>query len=385
MAVLRKGRRAFRRTPLAAVTLPWVIAVMGCASEVTIGFLETDESPPTDDSESSSTGGTATDIDTGTGTCDAPTMYVEGGQLHDVCGRPFVPIGVNEMLGWSKTNPSGAGIFSEIKKTGANTVRFVWTADLLDSSLSSVEELDAAIVNSVANRLIPFPEFRPLSKTLFGLSQAVEWWTKPEVMEVVARHERFLMLSLSNGAGEAGITPGEFVAAYGEAIAAVRAAGIRIPIVVEASDEGSDIEMLRQTFTEIQSRDPLSNLMFSVHIWWAAPDGSTDRITHELQASADVGMPLIVSEFAPMKVFCEQRIDVEAILRGCRAHGFGFFPWSWGGEVNTDCFYMNMTTDGIYGHWQDTPDNGRWGERVAVTDPNSIQHQSVEVFVFSTL
>jgi mannan endo-1,4-beta-mannosidase len=82
---------------------------------------------------------------------------------------------------------------------------------------------------------------------------------------------------------------------------------------------------------------------------------------------------------------CEQYIDVETLLAECERNAFGFMAWSWGKVNNDDCEYLGMTTDGTFGNWRDTPDNGRWGELVAVTHPDSIQNRAVESRAFSVL
>lgn len=389
-----------------------ILTLFGCATEVEIGYVDTSASastaptdtgsgppvpldsaadtstgtvsPPSTDTGVETDSRTAPDSDTGTGqdACDAPTMYVEGRYLHDVCGNRVIPIGVNEMVVWSDDRTGGT-IFPEIKQTGANTVRFAWATGVSTATDATVAEFDQALANCIANRMIPFPEIHDLVRTLQSVPQAVGWWTQPEVVAVVQKHQRFLVITIANGPGEANIDDTVYIETYAPALEEMRAAGIQVPVVIEANDTGSDITMLQRTFSALQARDPIGNLMFSAHLWWPADDGSTNRIIDELQASADLDMPLIVSEFAPMATGCVGDIDVSTILSQCRAHGFGFFPWSWGRVENTDCAYLGMTTDGIYDHWRASDVYGPWGQSVAVTDPNSIRNQSVEVPAFA--
>jgi mannan endo-1,4-beta-mannosidase len=398
--------------PVGVATAVSVVSVLlGCSSQEIIGYQQPDNgrtsdenrtpSPSNTDAEAVSDAdtGTAATVDTESATttppdtgpdrdttteaateteaCAYPAMYVEGRYLHDVCGDVFIPIGVNEMVVWSYDR-TGASIFPEIKKTGANTARFAWTSGIFEPTSATPSELDRAIGNCIASRMVAMPEIHDINRDITDVPLVVDWWTQPELLEIIQKHERFLLINIANGAGNDDVSEQLFVAIYRDAIERIRDAGVRVPLVIDASGYGKNIDMLQATFESLRQADPLQNLVFSLHLWWVAEDGSTQRIIDELQESADIELPLIVSEFAPMAQGCEQHIDVETILGECHTHGFGFFPWSWGTVENTDCEYLGMTTDGIFGHWRDTPDNGRWGEEVAVTDPNSIQNQSVE-------
>ena len=56
-----------------------------------------------------------------------PTFYVEGRYLHDPRGNKVILRGVNKMSVWDGADPTGASYFPEIRQTGANSVRIVWT------------------------------------------------------------------------------------------------------------------------------------------------------------------------------------------------------------------------------------------------------------------
>src|SRR5690606_24248087 len=51
-------------------------------------------------------------------------FYVQGAKLFDRCGEEVVLRGVNKMSVWTDRQGND---FSEIAKTGANSVRIVWT------------------------------------------------------------------------------------------------------------------------------------------------------------------------------------------------------------------------------------------------------------------
>ena len=65
------------------------------------------------------------------------TFHVTGRFLYDRCNEKVVLRGVNEMVVWT-AGKDGAPEFAEIAKTGANSVRIVWTEE------GTASELDTA-------------------------------------------------------------------------------------------------------------------------------------------------------------------------------------------------------------------------------------------------
>ena len=294
-------------------------------------------------------------------------MYVSGRFLYDRCGERVVLRGINKMVIW--TDPEGE-TFPEIAKTGANTVRIVWTieddrgAAALDSVLTRAEEA----------KLIPIIELHDATGALNRVVDLVDFWTRAEVTEVLKRHEPSLLLNIGNEPGGDGIAAHEFVAVYRDAVSRLRHAGLAMPLVIDAPHWGQDIDVLQQAAPELLSADPEHNLLFSAHLWWpqglnTTDPGSTKRIVAELQESADIGLPLIVGEFAHAGVGCSQSIDYKTILAKTHKHEIGWLAWSWG-PGNQDCGEMDMTEDGRFETLHG------WGLEVAVTDPNSIRNTS---------
>ena len=65
----------------------------------------------------------------------------------------------------------------------------------------------------------------------------------------------------------------------------------------------------------------------------------------------------------------------------------GWLAWSWGVFLNGDCggsgsgvSLFNITTDGLYGNWNDFNNDGinnDYGYNLVVGDPNSLQNTSI--------
>lgn len=405
--ILHRGSRSCHPQPTAFVfAVVLCIGFIGCKAVENIGYVHRNATGASDNSSDeeaqtgSSTGIQETDMGTEQETdttpmdtsvdvssesaCDLPTMYVDGPNLYDTCNERFIPIGVNEMMVWADDR-TGSWIFPQISLTGANAVRFSWSTGNPEYSgvAASLSEFEAAIANCNANEMVAIVDIHDRGDDTGDIPKIVDWWIQPDVVSIIQRHEKHLLLNIVSGAGPETVEPSSYVSLFSDSINLMRDAGIRAPLIIETSGSGGDVETLQEISQSLTEADPLHNLLFGLHMWWPADDGSTVRIVDALQGCADLGMPLIVSELAPMGQGCAQFIDYETAMAEAWKHGYGFFAWSWGAVSNNDCEFLGMTTDGIYGHWRETPDNGVWGEQLAELSEHSIKNLAVKSQSFS--
>lgn len=296
----------------------------------------------------------------------AKHFYVQGRQLFDRCGEPVVLRGINEMVIW--TAPEGHTL-PEIAKTGANTVRVVWTI----KDHPGEAQLDRVLSRAVAEKLIPIVELHDATGKLEEVPRLVEFWVRPEVVSVLKKHERHLLLNIANEAGDA-VDLADFVNTYTSAIQKLRAAGLELPLMIDAPRWGQDIDTLQAAAPALMAADPLRNVLFSVHMWWSKDTdtedpGSTKRIRSEIEQSVAMNLPLVIGEFAHAGVGCSRSIDYVTIITEAERAGIGWLAWSWG-PGNQDCAEMDMTTAGTFETLQG------WGLEVSVTHPASIQKTS---------
>ncbi len=297
-----------------------------------------------------------------------PGFYVDGRFLYDRCGERVVLRGVNEMVVWSG-GKDGVPEFEEIAKTKANAVRIVWT--IADGSAA---ELDTAITNALAQKLIPMIELHDATGEFGMLGALVEHWTTPAMVAVIKKHEQNLLVNIGNEVGNNAVSNATFESGYKDAITRMRAAGIRTPLVIDGTSWGQNIDQLQAVGPALISHDPDHNLLLSVHVWW--PDATTQKITTELNESVSANLPLIIGEFADHAVAgCAQNpTDYKTLLALSQTHSIGWLAWSWGGVKNNDCSDdgpFNMTSDGTYAGLEG------WGKEVATSDANSIEKTSV--------
>jgi len=365
--------------PRAAVVFPFLTAALfglsGCdegGQDTTGGSGGSGSTSVSSAGGASGTGSTSGNGGAGGSGGESPGEYVgyhvNGRFLHDRCGEKVVLRGVNEMIVWSN-GKDGEPEFAEIAKTGANAVRIVW---LIEEPAAG---LDQAIQNALAQKLIPIVELHNATGDLSKLPDLVNYWTKPDVVAAIKKHEQELLVNIGNEVGDNMVSKDQFETGYKSAITAMRGAGIRTPLVIDGSSWGQDIDMLQATGPALIAHDPDHNVLLSVHMWWT--DGNATKITNELNESVQMNLPLIVGEFAQHAVYqcAANPFDYKAFLAKAQELDIGWLAWSWGGVENGDCKDMgsfDMTVGGVYGNWKET-----WGEDVAVKDANSIKNTSV--------
>jgi len=303
-----------------------------------------------------------------------PGFYVDGRFLYSPLGEKVILRGVNEMSCWVEEDPTGKIYLPEIAKTGANSVRLT----LVNST--SAEQIDSLITNCLQNNMIPIPENHSATGLWNNLQEVVDWWCQPDIINVIKKHERYILVNIANEAGDWNVTEEQFRSSYSSAISQLRSAGIKTPLMIDASGWGQDINILQSTWKQLLEVDPLRNLIFSVHMWWT-DSTDTARVINEISESVEIGIPLLVGEFAHKGPGCKCCIPYQIILEECKKNEIGYLAWSWGAVGNQDCVEMSMTCDGTFetlgrGIDCERGDNS-WGWEVAINSPFSILNTSV--------
>lgn len=300
-----------------------------------------------------------------------PGFKVEGRFLYDKCGEKVILRGINNPNIWFEKN--GIPRYAEIKKTGANVVRIVWATN------GTASQLDQAISNCKAQQMIPMPELHDATGDLSKIQKCVDYWIRPDVVSVLKKHEAYLLINIANEPGVWEVTETQFYDAYLSAVTQMRNAGIHVPLVIDGSDWGKNINIMQAKGPALINADPDKNLMFSVHMWWPQMYGfSENDIVTEIAQSVKMELPLIVGEFSQMHGNCDEKnitatnsIAYKTIIRECQKNEVGYIAWSWFGNCNP---FWDMSTAGTYATLYD------WGLEVAVTDTNSIKNTSVRPY-----
>lgn len=318
------------------------------------------------------------------------TFFVDGRHLHDPLGNKVILRGVNKMSVWDGNDPMGAIYFPEIRQTGANTVRIVWTTTNAGAP-TNLATLDALITNAKQNHLIPMVELHDATGNWNRLQQLVNYWVRPAVVALIQKHQAYLLVNIGNEVGDDTVSAAQFIAGYTNAIQTLRAAGIRTPLVIDAADWGKNLDILDASAAALLAADPDHNILFSVHLYWSRSCGAdANFIRTKLQHAVGLGYPLIVGEFSKYGGFpCGQpagtsicspsaEVDYQTILEECDQHEIGWYAWEWGpgnalGQPpDPACIAMDMTSDGRFLHLAPG-----WAEEVAISSPHSIKNTAV--------
>lgn len=305
----------------------------------------------------------------------AQKLYqVKGRYLTDPCGDTVVLRGVNKMTIWRWDFPDGLGSFKEIAKTGANCVRIVWdysgTADQLNTALTACEN----------EKMIPVIELHDDDPADFtnepaNLPLYTSYWTKPAIVAVLKAHQSHILLNIVNELGTDQTTLTAFVNAYKTGITALRNADLHMPLIIDGSTWGQDIDMLENAGPVLTPYDPDHNIIYSVHLYWQHPWATDNDVTNALQASVTNNLPLIVGEFCRYQADGDSTnpVSYTNIMEQCQKLNIGYIAWEWGpGNLNgnTPVPWVGFTEDGLFSslHW--------WGYEVAINNINGIQKTS---------
>jgi lysophospholipase L1-like esterase/thiol-disulfide isomerase/thioredoxin len=308
---------------------------------------------------------------------DGTTMKTGGKYVYDACGQKMILRGVNQMTCWTDwigTPRDGMPMFSEIAKTGANAVRIVW----IYTENTTVDELDRAITNAANYGMIPMIEIhnQTCNWSTDAMTEVLNWWTKPEVVALIKKHQKYLMVNFANEMGTGGTTAESFKAEYSRVISAMRVSGIHTPIVIDSSSCGQDESMIMQTAQSLVASDPDHNLVFSLHIYWT--DQNIFRIVKAMTDANSLNIPMIIGEFANKSVDCSTPILYKDIIKQSEILQIGYFPWSW--DHQNACVDHSMTKDAN----QSFDTLWGWALEVSVTDPYSIKNTSIKSNCFGS-
>jgi mannan endo-1,4-beta-mannosidase len=306
-------------------------------------------------------------------------LYVQGRFLYTPCGDTITLRGANKMIIYTGDTALRRQSFAEIRKTGANCTRIVWLANPTDQEDASPAGLDRNIRYCINNNMIPMVELHDATGDWSGLQNLVDYWTSSDVVKIIQKHEKYLIINIGNEVGNEQVTNDQFKTGYKSAVSQMRNAGIHVPLVIDAAEWGKNLDMLVSTGQDIIDNDPDHNLIFSVHMYWAVSEGADSTfITNKLKSAVDANLPLIVGEFTyefTVDLKCNLICDYQTIIKDCQDYGIGWLAWEWGpgnDYFDKSCAVMDMTSDSYF----DNLKSG-WASVVAESSPYSISKTSV--------
>jgi len=304
------------------------------------------------------------------------TMYMQGRYLYDAKGQQMILRGVNYPVLDDWGFPA-ADLITEIEKSGANTVRLQWYKTYNGRPAFNDTNLDNLLTKCKNNQMIPILELHDVtcqSDANLVNTQLIPWWTNPARVAMLNQHKKYLIINLANELGQyrwqgySTAALNNFKNAYKTAITSIRNAGLKMPIMIDGSDCGSDIRIFIDAGQELIDHDPEHNLIFSSHAYWAGyNNGNTDLTT-----AINANLPLVFGEVANKQdetvnvgteqnpnwqtSYCHYNIDgtseapnnptngfqYQNLLTTLKTQNVGWLAWAW---VRDGCSYRNMTSN----------------------------------------
>ncbi len=296
------------------------------------------------------------------------TMHIDGRHIYSAAGERVVLRGVNEMFVWS-SDPSGEWVMEEIAKTGANSVRIVTTTDY-DAS-----DLDAAIENAIQNGMVPMPECHSATGRWDDLQDCVDYWLRPDFVDVINKHEKWVLLNIANEAGDGNVTEEQFMEGYTSAIDQIRDTGIRVPLVIDGTAWGQEYKILLDSWEALNNHDSENAIIVSAHTYWAGSEEERkDHYRYIIDKVTEDEIPFIIGEGPTPSAWDCTPSPYEWAMDQLQEAEIGWLAWSWGLVRNGDCndpVRYDMTEGGIYGEWKT-----EFGRLVVADHPGSIQNTS---------
>jgi uncharacterized protein YjdB len=299
----------------------------------------------TDGSNVVSNGATVVVSGSGGGTVQRPSyntgtgLFVVGNKLYDANGYEFVIRGVNKCH-YDANSPG-------IPNSNANAIR--WNIYLSQPASSNIALLQSTTINY---HIVPIPAYWPAGScppesVLPGVvdlwvNQASTWLTIDDKM----------ILNIANELGGGNSTA--WRDAYITAIARLRAAGYRCPIMVDSGGCGQDKDDLVNYASAILNSDPQKNVIFSIHIygnWTASGEQYKIDLNSGLDDLAATGLCIVVGEFGPGRNIGPSPTTMTPgqIITAADAHNFGWLAWAWDDPPTpSDENWFAMSWDGSY-------------------------------------
>ena len=254
---------------------------------------------------------------------------VSGTDLLDATGTPFVMRGINQPHAWQRERTAKA--LPEIAATGANMVRV---------SLSSGEPWgatpreDVADIISLAKANDLIVMFTVHNTTGYSdqdwaihLAETIPYWMS--LKDILIGEEAYVLINPGNEPTGNSISPAAYTEMQISTIKALRAAGFTHTMVIDGHNWGQDgSRTMLSAAPALAAADPLSNTIFSVHMYQVYAEAET--IETYFEAFERMNLPLIVGEFGPDHQ--GEPVDEETIFRLAEEMDIGYIGWSWSGN-----------------------------------------------------
>ena len=288
---------------------------------------------------------------------DPAVFFVDGPQIFDAAGCPFVPYGFNGTVFFLRGRDAAQeASLQAMAAVGANAVRIVattsgqplptpadpnpnpwWNADPQVQARLVELALDAGLVPILD--MHDYGTCTPESGAQATWERIAAYWLSADMI-ALAQSQPALWLNLASRMEFE--SDQAFFDAYSALVKQLRERGVHNLLLVDAATRcGQDPQSIVQRGTALQQADPDHNLVFAIHAFaeFALTD---DEVTEQLTRLTKTRLPFVVAAFAwdqprPRKVEDYIYYSPEHLVRQAQNLGVGWIFWSWfSGDMNPE-------------------------------------------------
>lgn len=296
-------------------------------------------------------------------------LYTHGRFLYTRTGSKLILRGIDLPLldDWSFP---GSDYLAAVAQTNANAVRIQWYKDYGQAARPAypLSALDDFLHRCAEAEMVPILQLADLTcagDTSQLNSYLVSWWTEPDVVAVLKKHAAYLIINIANEvgfyhwAGDSATVLATYLADYITAITSIRAAGLSVPLMIDATDCGSSIDIFLSVGAKLIAADSHHNVLLSAHAYWAGYDGLS-----YIDACVTANLPIVFGEVSNIQdgdtdgtyysldatksnpwPAAPNGYTYQALLAAAYHHEIGWLAWSWGPDKNAD---RQLSTDGTF-------------------------------------
>ncbi len=295
----------------------------------------------------------------------AQTFSTNSNKILDPCLTEFIPRGVNYSLADDWNFPAnlndGRERSSQIILANPNVVRIEWYVNYGSPSRPALtlEGLDSVITRFARANVVTILELHDFTQihtdtTAFN-NQIIDWWTNPQVLQLIDNHKSHLLVNIANEYGPSmypapnyTLNPNyaseitTWVTHYKSCIRYLRSAGISVPLIIDAPNYGMDYQTVIDNAAIFNNHDPLNRIIMSCHGYWASNAVGMGNIITQLSA---LSVPVILGEVGNVDFACNP-IEMNALLTAATTNDIGWLAWTWNRD---ECEVRNMTANNTNG------------------------------------
>ncbi len=264
----------------------------------------------------------------------------------------------------------GSDYLDAIAKSNANAVRIQWYKEYPDEQRGAypLAALDDFLHRCAEFEMVPILMLADLtcSSDTSQLNDAlVSWWTDPAVVGMLQKHAQYLIINIGNEVGyyhwadDSADVLNAYTSDYVRAIASIRASGLNVPLMIDATDCGSSLDIFLKVGQQLVAADPLHNILLSAHAYWAGYSG-----LDWIEPCVSAGLPIVFGEISNIQdgdsdgtyysLDAQGRnpwppapngFTYQSLLAAAFHHEIGWLAWSWGPDKNGD---RQLSTDGSF-------------------------------------